>query len=338
MHFLYACNEGFSDVLKTSVESLLELHGHRRITVHVVGEGLSDQTCSEISAMFESSSQTVVFVPMPNYGELLGGFIDPKRFSYSAFSRLFVDDLVGHDVERVIYLDCDTIVTAPLDDLWDFELNGAVIGAVDDCRNWRYLRNLGLPSSATYINSGVLLIDVIKFREESWQKEFREGMVAYNGLLEFPDNDLICMLMQDRLAVLPPKYNMISPARFCSYRELSWLRRPHDYYDLAEIEDAVRAPSVVHYTTFFGVRGRPWMDGYDAEDAAIFRRYFDLTGGRLRPAAPEGHFRRVVRSFLHSPARGLVLFAVGTIHGIVKPNLERRRRRALMAVKVANRV
>lgn len=322
MHFLYASDEGFRDVLKASLHSLLTSHRGLAVSVHIVGEGLSEETTSSIHALVQEHGQTVEIVPMPDFETLLGKDIDPKRFTLSAFSRLFVDSLVDESLERIIYLDCDTIITSSLEDLWSFDLGPSVIGAVNDCRSWRYSHNLGLARNDVYINSGVLLIDLVKFRSGRWQQKFREGMMKYDGLLEFPDNDLICMLMQNHLAVLPQRFNMISPVRLCSYRELLRLRRPTSYYSRAEFESAKANPAILHYTTFFGFPGRPWHEAYDEMDGRPFRPHFEATTGVLRPPFDASAPRRVAHRLIRSPLRGIVLGVFGLLHGVVKPRLE----------------
>ncbi|MGB4136208.1 MAG: glycosyltransferase family 8 protein [Microbacterium sp.] len=333
MHFLYASDEGFRDVLMASLHSLLAHHHDSDISIHIVGEGLSATTTSAIHALVQDHGQSVEIVPMPDFRMLLGKEVDPKRFTLSAFSRLFVDSLVDESIDRIIYLDCDTIVTSNLDSLWRFDLASSVIGAVNDCRSWRYLRNLGLERDDVYINSGVLLIDLAKFRAGGWQQKFRNGMIAYDGLLEFPDNDLICMLMQRDLAVLPQQFNMISPVRLCTYRELLRLRRPNFYYSREEFDSAKAHPAILHYTTFFGFPGRPWHEGYDEEDGRPFAPHIAKTAGSLRPPFPASSLRRLAHRLIRSPFRGLVLGLFGFAHGVVKPNLESKSRRRIEGVQ-----
>lgn len=333
MHFLYASDEGFSTVLKASLHSLLEAHAESEITVHIIGENLSSTTINSIEALVDRFGKVVDFVAMPDFTMLLGRDVDTRRFTLSALSRLFVDSLIDVAVDRIIYLDCDTIVKISLDRLWNFDLQGAVIGAVNDCRNWRYLAHLGLSRRDVYINSGVLLIDLVRFRAESWQDRFRHAIVTYDGLLEFPDNDLICMLMQERLAVLPPEFNVISPVRMCSFAEVMTLRRPTVYYDRRDVEQARTAPAILHYTTFFGVRGRPWHEGYDDQDGALFRQHLSATGGSLRPAVKLSLLKQWSVRALKSPVRPLALFVFGFAHSVAKPSMSLATRTRIRAAQ-----
>lgn len=329
MHFLYASDETFSGVLKASLHSLLVTHVGSPITVHIIGDGLSARTVESVQTLAGGFDQSVNFIEMPDFERIFGRPIDTKRFSLSALSRLFAGSLIDRDVERIIYLDCDTIVATNLSRLWSFDLGSGILGAVNDCRNWRYLRHLGLSRDSIYVNSGVLLMDLAKLRAEDWEGRFRDAVIAYDGVLEFPDNDLICMFMQEHLVVLPPEFNVISPVRMCDFDEVLALRRPTVYYDRSEFEAMKARPAILHYTTFFGVQGRPWCHGYDEEDGTAFRRHFVATGGALRPIRDGGRIRRWSAGALKGPLRPVALRAFGLVHSVVKPSLDRTRRRQI---------
>lgn len=331
MHFLYASDDGFVPVLRASLLSLLRAHEDTPITVNVVAQDFSGESRESVIELVERFGQTVNIVEMPDSVSELGD-VDTKRFTLSALSRLFVDSLVSEDVSRIIYLDCDTLVMRDLTLLWQTDLRGNVIGAVNDCRSWRYSAHLGLARDAVYINSGVLLIDVDAFRTQAWQAKFREAIVAYDGLLEFPDNDLICMLMQDTIEVLPPEYNLIGPVRVYDYDKIRKLRRPSGYYSREAVEAARAVPAVLHYTTFFAKPGRPWTEGYDDEDGRLFREYIAETGGELKPAPRISPLKRLAVAALGTPLQPLVLSAIGFVHGTIKPALDASTRRKIEAI------
>lgn len=331
LHFLYASDEGFVTVLKASMLSLLRAHDGTPITVHIAAQDFTPESRAAITALVESFGQTVNIVDMPDFAAQLGD-VDTKRFTLSAFSRLFVDSLVPADVSRIIYLDCDTLVMRDLTPLWSTDLHGNVIGAVNDCRGWRYSVHLGLKKDAVYINSGVLLIDVDAFRSQRWQARFRDAIVAYDGLLEFPDNDLICMLMQDTIEILPPEYNMIGPVRVYDYADIKRLRRPSGWYSREAIAAAKENPAILHYTTFFAKPGRPWHEGYNEQDGALFRESIAATGGKLKPAVRVGGVKKLAVSALSTPFKPLVLSAIGVVHGVVKPTLDRSTSKKIVAI------
>ena len=67
-----------------------------------------------------------------------------KRFTYMALVRCVLSKILNEP--KVIYLDVDTIIDGPLDDLWNFPLDGNLIA--------------GKLESEDYCNSGVMLMDL----------------------------------------------------------------------------------------------------------------------------------------------------------------------------------
>ena len=123
-----------------------------RITFYVVDCGLTEEEGEKIrSSVPESNDVTLLFLPLPE-----NGFA--KKIGV-AWAKLDVIRMVP--VEKVLYLDADTLVRASIKSLWDVDLRGREIGAVVD---------VGFPNGhdaitrGPYFNAGVLLIDLAKVR------------------------------------------------------------------------------------------------------------------------------------------------------------------------------
>ena len=89
--------------------------------------------------------------------------------SSAVLYRLRIADLLS-ELDRVIYLDADTMVLASLRPLWEEDLEGKPIAAVRDIGYPSFAgiiawRELELEPAAQYFNSGVLVIDLDRWRE-----------------------------------------------------------------------------------------------------------------------------------------------------------------------------
>ena len=68
----------------------------------------------------------------------------------------------------------------------------------------------------TYFNSGVLLLNTRKIRNEVPQHRFFEAIEQYNDILKCPDQDILNMLLGGKCLILPDKFNY---QRHCDRRE-----------------------------------------------------------------------------------------------------------------------
>ena len=156
--------------------------------------------------------------------------------SYAAFFRYFIADEVIED--RVLYLDSDTIVNAKLDDLFNIDLQGYAIAAVQDFNHEGWL---------TTFNSGVMLIDAKKWREKNSTQSLLELTAQYHEHV-YGDQGVLNMYFGDQWLHLDKEYNfMVGLDQFLHLTGNSqWYQS--SYYGNNE-------PKIIHYTSEF----KPWI-------------------------------------------------------------------------------
>ena len=107
----------------------------------------------------------LVFIRVP--AEMIGSVKVTGHISETAYFRILIGDLLPPSIHRVIYLDCDLIVSGDIEPLWSIELGDKIVGAVPDAivksdENLKY--RLGLQLNDEYFNSGVMLINLKQWR------------------------------------------------------------------------------------------------------------------------------------------------------------------------------
>lgn len=174
---------------------------------------VSDEDVKNARCFFEKRELTVEII--------LANFVDKMpaplqtRFPTAAYLRLYLDWIFNRRWRRILYLDADTRVCAPLSPLLQANLRGQPIGAVHDFIYYvtgnihRRRRDLGLASGAPYFQSGMLVFD--------WQKMHAcEGLAAARRFLverpdacyEAPDQDALNGTFENRWAPLDPRWNL----------------------------------------------------------------------------------------------------------------------------------
>lgn len=99
--------------------------------------------------------------------------IDNSLFPIGVYARLCIPYFLPKHIKKAIYLDADTLVVHDIKNLWDINIQGYGIAAVIDRSetvdsSWAGIPNyaeLGIPGKSKYFNSGVLVIDVEKWRD-----------------------------------------------------------------------------------------------------------------------------------------------------------------------------
>ncbi|GBG94184.1 universal stress protein A [Ligilactobacillus salitolerans] len=178
----------------------------------------------------------------------------------NTYYRLELPELV--DCDRILYLDSDMICTGSLVDLWHEDLNGNVIGGVEDQGYVDRLTEMHVPHDKNlYFNGGLLLFDTKKWREENVTEKVRQYIVEHSDNLIYQDQDALNAVLVGKWQVLDPRYNVQSK-----------LAR-HDYInpDPAGEKLAIKArrdPLLIHFTGWskpwvrYGKWMHPWRDEY----------------------------------------------------------------------------
>lgn len=139
-----------------------------------------------------------------------------SRLTRAAYARLMLGRLLPADWDRVVYLDTDTITRRPLNALWDTDLRGNLIGAVQDdyiptvasphgIPTWR---KLGLPADLPYFNSGVMLIDVAAWRREDLGERALAYLDEHPGDISLFDQDALNAVVAGRWLRLDTTWNV----------------------------------------------------------------------------------------------------------------------------------
>lgn len=146
------------------------------------------------------------------------------HFSRDIYYRLYIPEVCSQ-YERVIYIDGDTIIKGDLSKLFDTELNGNAIAAVQDCImiNFRKLKvpsiqstgsleaedylskYLKLKDPSLYFQSGVLLFDI---KEASKRLGVIRDILENGKTFWFPDQDILNITYQGHVQFLDDRWNV----------------------------------------------------------------------------------------------------------------------------------
>jgi lipopolysaccharide biosynthesis glycosyltransferase len=138
-----------------------------------------------------------------------------SRFSIMTYGRLRLPDLIEGDHQRLIYLDADVVVRRDLLDLWETHLRGAPVGASRDYffgqgsqRDERTDRPLGLAPLGAYFNTGVLLIDLERWRDAAASEHVIDYILRNQERIEYADQDGINAVLGAEIHELDPRWNV----------------------------------------------------------------------------------------------------------------------------------
>lgn len=261
MNVAYHSSDAFAPVLGISLVSLFDNNkDFDRITVFVIENKMSDDSKKKLLKIADCYRRKIVFIPMPdiNESEQLHLKKVKEKWIFDSYCRLFLDRLLPKNIKRILYLDSDVLILDSLKELWGLNLNGRCAAAVADCFSEAYYDLFHFSKEGIYCNSGVILFELEKWRLQKMGDKVREYVAKNNGYVFFMEQTVFSYIMQEKLFLLPPKYNTYTMMQILDYDDLYALRHFSRWYNREEINEAVRKPCIVHMTTSFMIVNRAW--------------------------------------------------------------------------------
>ena len=178
--------------------------------------------------------------------------------SFSSYARLFVASMLPESVNRILYLDSDMVVNDSLSALWQTDLQGNIVGAVQDFVNDTTKDAVGVERTSPYFNAGMLLIDLYAWRAEKVEDSCLHCIEKHDGNVTHHDQGVLNEVLHGRCTFLPIRYNLMTIHYIFDRRKLKKYYQDHaPFYREEEVEEAKAHPAILHYTPSFTTR--PWV-------------------------------------------------------------------------------
>ena len=194
------------------------------------------------------------------------------HLTFAMYLRLFMTEYLDPALDRIIYLDSDLIVRGDLSQLWRMDLQSAYVGGVPEPYSETQRKPFGFGPQDLYVNSGVLLIDLERWRRDNLLAAFVKFAIANQERLRSPDQDILNSVCRGRVLNIGFEWNW--QALFPRFAPEELGLTAEKYAELRE-----RA-NIVHYTS----RYKPWFYRWEPHYKELY--YEALAGTPWEGYAP----------------------------------------------------
>jgi lipopolysaccharide biosynthesis glycosyltransferase len=239
------------------LHSVLAHSGDDAVHVHYLhGPGFSADDAARLGQMVEAGGGRISFLEIAD--DLVEGLpaLDPRtapareRISSTMWYRILLPELLP-EVERVLYLDVDTIAMSPLGPLWETDLSDHYLAAVTNVFQPDHLPRLGelgIDDPRDYFNSGVVLFNLELMRRDGATERLRQCGQARRDELWWPDQDALNLVLGSRRVPLHPRWNCMN-----SLMEFPWSVY---VFGRRAVAEARESPAIRHFEG--PARNKPW--------------------------------------------------------------------------------
>lgn len=279
--------------LAVTIRSALEnLNSNRNILWFVIDGGISQHNkrrilksinCEKISpGQFE-----IKWLPKPEaiddtvvISERLPN-LKMQHLPNSAYYRLLIPALLPSEINKAIYLDCDIVVNASLEELWDIEIGENYILAArnaysrtvshepDGLMNWK---ELGFSADDKKFASGILVINLDKWRADDMCNKALDYLAKNLQYIRWHDSDVLHAIVRRQWGEVDVRWNF--------------------YKGRALTEQEANDAFIIHYIS----PEKPWIAIEKTPDRDVFFHYLRMTDwSGYKHTVPQRLWRRLKR-------------------------------------------
>ena len=224
----------------------------------LVPGGFSENNVEKIKRLCDSSGKcTVKIIDM--HSAYKNAYIrEGHHITIAAYYRLQIPSLLP-EIDKCIYLDVDVVVRDDLAEFWDTELQDYYLFGVRAAGYYDTVKKIenrkktmGISDFDTYLNSGVLLMNLKKIREDKLERRFAE--LAEEDW-ESQDQDILNIACHGGIKLAEFKYNAMTKYPLDddnAYEKIVCLKREYKKNDW---DFGRKSPVIIHYAD----KAKPWI-------------------------------------------------------------------------------
>lgn len=177
MNLLMTINNKYVEQLIVLLNSIKYSNSNEVFDIYILYKELDDEKINNINKEFENFKNfSLNFINIPK-SEINSFPVYEKRYPEEIYFRLFASKYLPQSVNRVLYLDSDTVVINNLKTLYNMDFEGNLfIASTHIKKKLHKLQEirLGIAEDEPYINTGVILMNLGALRKLDIEKEISD--------------------------------------------------------------------------------------------------------------------------------------------------------------------
>lgn len=241
----FSCGDEYSKYLIVTITSILKNSDETdQYTFFVLDGGISEQNKDNIRSLTKIRPFTLLFKDVDQ--EKFKTFFTSGHYSPVLYYKFLLPEILSTE-DKVMYLDCDTLVIRNIADFWNINIDSYCLAAVEDL--WPRVATGIYKRKDGYVNTGILLINCKKWRE----RHLTQTLLEYsqqNDLMWLDQDAVNDIVPYDDILRIDFKWNIQATYVFqdCVYR-------PHPAKEA--IIQARKKPFIIHY-----LGEKPWKNAF----------------------------------------------------------------------------
>lgn len=248
-----ACDNNYSKYTGVVIASILSnANPTDNLEFFILDGGISDEQKEKIYSLKSINDCNINFIKIDD--SLFEDYKKIKTHAYitiATYYRLKLPSLLPN-VDKIIYLDCDTIVTSSLIDLFNTDITDYAIAGILD------IDKKMLKKSPKYFNAGVILMNLEFWRKQNLEKFiFNWGKENINNI-KLGDQEILNEVLKNEVKIVSDEWNVQSS-------------------NFVNRSSYTNSPKIIHFVA----KNKPWGGKSYSYHKNLYFKYLQLTPWKL---------------------------------------------------------
>lgn len=272
----FLTDEGYCMQTSVAITSMLKNKNmDSEYDIYILCDNVTNESKNNFKKL-ETEKFKIYIIDLDNNDEYNKYEIKDIPATITAMHKFSIPNILSN-LDKVLYLDGDIIVKKDLAELYNFDIGNNYVGAVKEAGGMsRTQYNLFIKKNVFYFNSGVMLMNLKKMRDDN----ISEKLIDYriNGYNELMDQDSLNYVLKDKSLELPFKFNTQLVFLYIC-KSIFKIKKFYSIDNkIATMREILDYAVVVHYSG----KKKPWkhFDGYEHD---LWMYYYYLSPYKEKP-------------------------------------------------------
>lgn len=271
MNVAYSCNDFYIPQTGISMISLFENNKDvDDLCVYLISKNVSEDNVNKLRLIAESYQREFKEVKFDDIAYDLK-LSNTGRHIATIYTKVFFPRI--KDIDKMIYLDSDTVVVGSLKDLWEDNLDGVYMGVVETLPT-KFFKEIGLPKGDRFFNDGMAICNVDYCREHNLIEKVLKVVEEYDGNPPTLSEGALNKVCYGKVKYISLKYNLMAGLLYMCNLDVTFMSHLLHYSE-EELRQSCQHPVVIHYLTAF--YSRPWYKNCSHPYKGAYLKYKALS-------------------------------------------------------------
>lgn len=247
INICYSCDGNYVQHMACSIASILcNSNPDDTYNFYVLDGGISEKDKIKIGKISEKTrlfNIKYVKIDKDDFKNCpITGYVN--YITVATYYRFKIPSFFGY-LDKILYLDCDTVANADVSELYNINIDDYYIAAVPEPYNHLHKERLEIQGEHYYCNAGVLLMNLKKIIADNIDKAFFKYIENPEHKIVYQDQDIINEVLKYKIKYINLQWNLQHDTVFSPVS--------YPFHEKERIH-ALEQPKLIHFTNKF----KPW--------------------------------------------------------------------------------